>query len=245
MTAQLTRAPRRIAALLAVTAIGLGAAACSSSSDDKAAGANDSSTAASSDGAASGKSTADGSDSSSSSDGSGSGGTAVNGGTKAPGTSSSTGGNGGAAAGAASSRCHTADLKAAFATGGDAAPNMKSDEQTRASVAFTNIGKGTCTLTGFPGVDMVGDQASDGTWSLERSSKKVTTISLAPGDTTDFTITLGATTETGSGTFEPGLVRITPPNEKSQFSLKWPFGGVITKQDGATHSATYVNPIGS
>ncbi|WP_405559702.1 DUF4232 domain-containing protein [Streptomyces sp. NBC_01180] len=122
---------------------------------------------------------------------------------------------------------------------------MKTENQTQASVAFTNISKRTCTLTGFPGVDMVGNQASDGTWSLARSSKPVTTIPLSPGGTTDFTITLGATTQTGSGTFQPGLVRITPPNEKGQFALKWPFGGAVTKQNGATHPATFVNPIGS
>ncbi|WP_371793295.1 DUF4232 domain-containing protein [Streptomyces sp. NBC_01471] len=248
MTTQLNRLPRRMAALLAVTALSLGAAACSSSSDDKASDAKDSSSASSSDSATSGKSAAgDGSDSSSSSasGSSGAGASAVNGGTKASNSSSSTGGKAAAAGASASSRCRTAGLKAAFATGGDAVPDMKSDNQTQASVAFTNIGKRTCTLTGFPGVDLVGNQASDGTWSLTRSTKPVTTISLSPGDTTDFSITLGATTEKGSGTFQPGLVRITPPNEESQFSLKWPFGGAITKQDGATHPATYVNPIGS
>ncbi|MEV6793007.1 hypothetical protein AB0M87_13595 [Streptomyces sp. NPDC051320] len=68
---------------------------------------------------------------------------------------------------------------------------------------------------------------------------------MAPGATTDFTITLRATTQTGSGTFEPGLVPITQPNEKTPFSLKWPFGGAVTQQDGAPHPATSVNPIGS
>ncbi|WP_328323581.1 MULTISPECIES: DUF4232 domain-containing protein [unclassified Streptomyces] len=240
MTTQLNRLPRRMAALFAITALSLGAAACSSSSDDKASG--DSSSATSSESATSGKAAA-GSDSSSSSASGNSSDTSANSGSNA---SSSTGGGNGAAAGSSSgSRCHTDDLKAAFATGGDAVPDMKGDNQTQASVALTNISKRSCTLNGFPGVDMVGDQASDGTWSLARSSKPTTTISLSPGDTTDFSITLGATTEKGAGAFVPGLVRITPPNEKTQFALKWPFGGAVTKQDGATHPATYVNPIGS
>ncbi|WP_405911621.1 DUF4232 domain-containing protein [Streptomyces sp. NBC_00963] len=243
MTTQLNRLPRRMAALLAVTALSLGAAACSSSSDDKASG--DSSSATSSESATSGQGTAGSDSSSSSASGKNSSGTASSSGTNATESSSTGGGKGAAAGSSAGSRCHTADLKAAFATGGDAVPDMKSDNQTQASVAFTNIGKSTCTLTGFAGVDMVGDQASDGTWSLARSSKPTTTVSLSPGDTTDFSITLGATTEKGSGSFQPGLVRITPPNEKTQFALKWPFGGAVTKQDGATHPATYVNPIGS
>ncbi|MGW9432889.1 DUF4232 domain-containing protein, partial [Streptomyces decoyicus] len=28
------------------------------------------------------------------------------------------------------------------------------------------------------------------------------------------------------------------------FTLNWPFGGQILKQDGATHPATYLNPVG-
>ncbi|MEV8566234.1 DUF4232 domain-containing protein [Streptomyces sp. NPDC051322] len=240
MHAQLNRFPRRLAAVLAVTALSLGAAACSSSSDSsgakgpgtdgkKAANAGQSSTAASTGGKKSNSSSSAGDSSGSNSSASTSG----------------TSDKGSTAGGSGSTRCHTAGLKAAFAAGGDAVPDMKSDKQTQASVALTNTGSRNCTLTGFPGVDLIGNQADDGTWSLPRSSKPVTTITLAPGATTDFTITLGATTQTGSGTFEPGLVRITPPNEKTQFSLKWPFGGAVIQQDGATHPATFVNPIGS
>ncbi|MCX4552737.1 DUF4232 domain-containing protein [Streptomyces sp. NBC_01387] len=241
MNTQLSRLPRRVAALLAVTALSLGAAACSSSSDSKGSSAKDSSASASdSSGSSSSDSTKDGSGNPPEAAGTGS-----TGGAKPAAAPNSSSGKGAPAAASASSRCHTSELKAGFAMGGDAAPDMKSDNQTQASVALTNISKRTCTLSGFPGVDIVGNQASDGTWSLARSSKPVTTISLSPGDTTDFSITLGATLEKGSGTFEPGLVRITPPNEKTQFALQWPFGGAITKQDGATHPATYVNPIGS
>ncbi|WP_328315955.1 DUF4232 domain-containing protein [Streptomyces sp. NBC_00388] len=242
MTSPFSRLPRRMVSLLAVTALGLGAAACSSSSDDKASGTTGSSSSSSSD-SATGKAAASGSTGSAT--GSGSGDSASNGGTEASDGSTRSGGKSTASVASAGARCHTSELKAAFATGGDAAPDMNSDNQTQASVAFTNIGKRTCTLRGFPGVDMTGNQASDGTWSLSRSAKPVTAVSLSPGSTTDFSITLGATTEKGSGAFQPGLVRITPPDEKAQFTLKWPFGGAVTKQDGATHPATFVNPIGS
>ena len=73
---------------------------------------------------------------------------------------------------AAPTRCHTADLKAGFATGGDAAPEMgQTTKQTQAFIWFTNKKSRTCTLSGFPGVDMVGAQSTDGTWSLARSAK--------------------------------------------------------------------------
>ncbi|KOG65853.1 flagellar motor protein MotB, partial [Streptomyces griseoflavus] len=38
-------------------------------------------------------------------------------------------------------------------------------------------------------------------------------------------------------------VAVTPPNETTALTLKWPWGPLI-HQDGATHPATFVNPIG-
>lgn len=44
--------------------------------------------------------------------------------------------------------------------------------------------------------------------------------------------------------FVPAKSLVTPPNETEYFTLKWPFGGQILKQDGATRPTTYVNPVG-
>ncbi|AMW15614.1 hypothetical protein A4E84_33955 [Streptomyces qaidamensis] len=144
-------------------------------------------------------------------------------------------------------RCHTADLKAGFATGGDARPEMgQSEKQTQAYIWFTNQSKRTCTLSGFAGVDMVGAQQSDGTWSLARSSKAPVKMTLEQGDTVDFSITLLPVAESTpqKEKFVPAKFLVTPPNETKHFTLTWPFGGQILKQDGATHPATYLNPIG-
>ncbi|MFG3118924.1 DUF4232 domain-containing protein [Streptomyces sp. NPDC048197] len=144
-------------------------------------------------------------------------------------------------------RCHTADLKAGFATGEDARPEMEQTEkQTQAYIWFTNQSKRTCTLSGFAGVDMIGAQETDGTWSLARSSKKPEKMILEQGDTVDFSITLlpvGRSTPQKEK-FVPAKFLVTPPNETEHFSLKWPFGGQILKQDGATHPGTYLNPVG-
>ncbi|NEA45322.1 DUF4232 domain-containing protein [Streptomyces sp. SID10815] len=151
------------------------------------------------------------------------------------------------AAAAKPTRCHTADLKAGFATGGDAKPEMgRSGKQTQAYIWFTNRSKRTCTLSGFAGVDMIGAQKTDGTWSLARSAKKPETIPLGPGDTVDFSITLlpVAASTPQKEKFVPARFLVTPPNETAHFTLKWPFGGQILKQDGATHPATYLDPVG-
>jgi len=144
-------------------------------------------------------------------------------------------------------RCHTADLKAGFATGEDARPEMEQTEkQTQAYIWFTNQSKRTCTLSGFAGVDMIGAQGTDGTWSLARSSKKPERMTLEQGETVDFSITLlpVAKSTPQKEKFVPARFLVTPPNETEHFTLKWPFGGQILKQDGATHPATYLNPVG-
>ncbi|MDL5199096.1 DUF4232 domain-containing protein [Streptomyces sp. ALI-76-A] len=152
-----------------------------------------------------------------------------------------------ASAKAEPTRCHTADLRAGFAMGDDARPEMEQTEkQTQAFVWFTNQSKRTCTLSGFAGVDMIGAQETDGTWSLARSSKKPVKMILEPGDTVDFSINLlpVAASTPKKEKFVPAKLLVTPPNETQPFSLKWPFGGQILKQDGATRPVTYLNPIG-
>jgi hypothetical protein len=152
-----------------------------------------------------------------------------------------------AAAKAEPTRCHTADLKAGFAMGDDAKPEMEQTEnQTQAYIWFTNQSRRTCTLSGFAGVDMIGAQKTDGTWSLARSSKAPVKMILEEGDTVDFSINLlpvaGSTPQKEK--FVPATFLVTPPNETEPFTLKWPFGGQILKQDGATRPGTYLNPIG-
>ncbi|QHC27521.1 DUF4232 domain-containing protein [Streptomyces sp. HF10] len=151
------------------------------------------------------------------------------------------------AAPAAPTRCHTADLKAGFATGGDAKPDMgQTKKQTQAFIWFTNKSNHACTLTGFAGVDMVGAQKTDGTWSLVRSAKKPPKMTLQQGSTVDFSITLlpVAKSTAQKEKFVPAKFLVTPPDETTHFTLDWPFGGQILKQDGATHPGTYINPVG-
>ncbi|MGP3947093.1 DUF4232 domain-containing protein [Streptomyces sp. 6N106] len=152
-----------------------------------------------------------------------------------------------ATAKAAPTTCHTADLKAGFAMGEDARPEMdQTEKETQAHIWFSNKSTRTCTLSGFAGVDMIGAQGTDGTWSLARSSKTPEKMVLGPGDTTDFSINLLPVAESTprKEKFVPAKFLVTPPNETGHFTLKWPFGGQILKQDGATHPGTYLNPVG-
>ncbi|MEU3708803.1 DUF4232 domain-containing protein [Streptomyces catenulae] len=141
---------------------------------------------------------------------------------------------------AQSKRCHTNELKAAIATGDDAAPDPDAQGSTTTSVVLTNSGDRSCTLAGFPGVDVISESGE--AWSLARSSAKYSGITLAPGETTDFTINV-AMTDLGGDAWLASYLKITPPNETTSLRADWPWGPLLD-QSGATHPATYVNPIG-
>ncbi|MEW1659659.1 MULTISPECIES: DUF4232 domain-containing protein [unclassified Streptomyces] len=145
-------------------------------------------------------------------------------------------GNGGNEVG----RCTTDGLQAGWGSDGGGVPDMKSDEQQVAAVWLKNISGAPCRISGFPGVQI---QGSHGNWDLPRSSKTPQPVVLKPNAHTSFLITLLPSTRADDQKVEPGMVLITPPNEKKHFQLQWPFGGAILDQSGATHPGTYVNPI--
>lgn len=134
-------------------------------------------------------------------------------------------------------RCRTKDLTMTFETGGDAVPDTASDLQQNAGIAVRNSGRSACAIGGFPGVDLTGGTV---TWSLIRSSRSYSPLTLQPGRTTDFRITF--LPEPG-GKWTPRRVTVTPPDETTSKKLVWPWGPVLL-QDGATHPGTYVGPIG-
>ncbi|MET7797170.1 DUF4232 domain-containing protein [Streptomyces decoyicus] len=149
--------------------------------------------------------------------------------------------SGGAKGSSGVQRCHTSGLKAVFATGEDATPAPDADGPTTTSIVLTNKGSSTCKIGGFPGVDLKSENGQS--WSLRRSSAKHTSITLAPGDSTDFTINLGLANKDEAHPWMPASVTVTPPNETTSLTLKWPWGPLVD-QTGATHPATFVNPIG-
>ncbi|WP_030410161.1 DUF4232 domain-containing protein [Streptomyces sp. NRRL S-1448] len=149
---------------------------------------------------------------------------------------------GGGAAGSGVQRCHTSGLKAVFATGEDATPDPNAGGATTTSIVLTNKGSRTCVIGGFAGVDLKSRNGGQ-IWSLARSSAKHGSITLKPGDSTDFTINLGMAGKNEEHPWVPAFAAVTPPNETTSLTLKWPWGPLVD-QTGATHPATFVNPIG-
>ncbi|WP_405408748.1 DUF4232 domain-containing protein [Streptomyces decoyicus] len=236
----------RIAAAALTAAAGLTLTACSGSdaAGAKPAGRTDSGAAAaeaggtgSSTGGAGSSAGAQGSDSQAAPGAKAD--TKADGAAKQPGSAHANGGGGKASSGG--QRCHTSGLTAAFATGEDATPDPNGEGPTTTSIVLTNKGSSTCKIGGFPGVDLKSESGQS--WSLRRSSAKHTSITLGPGDSTDFTINLGLAEKDEAHPWMPASVTVTPPNETTSLTLKWPWGPLVD-QTGATHPATFVNPIG-
>ncbi|MFG3113050.1 DUF4232 domain-containing protein [Streptomyces sp. NPDC048197] len=230
------------ATVIAVAALALTACQGNSPKPDPAgspspvssAGASGSSGADSGSGAGSGASGGQGS------------GTTSGGGSQTGKNGSGTGGSGGSASQTsskhgASARCATGSLQAGWGSSGGGVPDMHSDAQQNVTVWLKNAGRAACTISGFPGVQL---KADDGhSIDLPRSSKKPTPVTLQPGGSASFTITFLPSVNAGDRKIAPGTVLVTPPNEKQHFQLKWPYGGAILDQSGATHPGTYVNPV--
>lgn len=216
MTAKLNRAVRHTAAVLAVIAVGAGATACGSSTGSSS--GSPSSKAATESGA---RKTAEK-------------------------DSRTDAVNVASASGKKSKRCHTDELRYTWGGPHGGAPDMDDqDDPQIASVRLTNNGERTCNLHGFPGVRLISESGE--TWDLRRSGDQPSTLTLKPGeDTAMVSMNLVAVPKDIKDTkpFIPSKVLITPPNETTHVTLKWPYGGAILDQSGATRPGTFVNPIG-
>jgi hypothetical protein len=118
---------------------------------------------------------------------------------------------------------------------------------------MTNHASATCTMKGFPGVDVIGDTSGQSSydWTLTHSSANGTKVTLRPGATAHFDVVyLSGDLASGGGSENVISVQrmvITTPGQPDQGddtvqgSLDW-FQSVVL-QDGATHPGTYVTPV--
>ncbi|GHF64463.1 DUF4232 domain-containing protein [Streptomyces griseosporeus] len=204
--------------LIALTAAAaLSLAACQGSDDDSAAPAASSSGSTQTTPSEGGGGSGDGKTSAAPSEGAGGG----SGGTGAGSGSGSGSGSGG--------RCRTADLDFTATHG------MGEGILT---VHLKNTGSATCTLKGFPGVDLKG---KDGTVSATRSDVAPVAVEVKPGEETRFTLRYPPNTSGGSGTTFTTLV-VTPPNETHSHTLPTDISVPVTEGSG---QPVTVDPVGT
>ncbi|MFH9616366.1 DUF4232 domain-containing protein [Streptomyces pratensis] len=126
--------------------------------------------------------------------------------------------------------CRTANLS--FSSSGGMA-------EGEVLINLENTGSASCSMRGFPGLDLTSE---DGTVSAGRSSgRSVPTVTLAPGEGTNFSLHFPPDVSGGSGvTFTSALV--TPPDETR--SHRMPLSVGIPADSGSASRIT-VDPVGS
>jgi hypothetical protein len=115
--------------------------------------------------------------------------------------------------------------------------------QKRQAVDLTNTGPATCTMAGFPGVDLIGAARGQQnyTWSLVRQVVSYSRVTLPPGGAAHFTVIYLPKPAGGSGAITVAKMVITPPGDFTQAELTW--NQPVLLQDGATHPGTYISPV--
>jgi hypothetical protein len=145
------------------------------------------------------------------------------------GNAGNTGGTGAGGGPAAGSGCRTANL--AFSASG----GMGEGEVL---INLKNVGATSCSMHGFPGVDLKG---RDGTVSAARSTMAAPSVTLAPGRTTEFTLHYPPNNTGGSGeTFT--TAEVTPPNETHSHTMTL---GINVPADSDSAPAISVDPVGA
>jgi len=118
-----------------------------------------------------------------------------------------------------------------------------SSSQKTQVVDLTNKGSGACTMSGFPGVDLVGtaNGQKNYTWSLERSSAKYSRVTLQPGEAAHFDLIYLPEAAGDSADIAVTKLVITPPNTYTHAEMTW--SERILLQDEATRPGTYITPV--
>lgn len=105
-------------------------------------------------------------------------------------------------------------------------------------VTFTNTSSSTCTLTGYPGMQMLGSSGQRLATTVHRGAAAtvpalaVRTVTVAPGGTASFVAGWAdATGYAGETCPTSSRVEITAPNDYSSLTIAWaiaPYGGNTT-----------------
>jgi Protein of unknown function (DUF4232) len=168
-------------------------------------------------------------------------------------SSTGTAASGSAAGGGAGSTCQPGDLTARLgstlgsataATGASGGNPALGQNQFDQIVVLTNSGSSSCTLDGFPGVNLEGTANGSSTyqWALTRSATPYAKVTLQPAGSAHFGIVYLPLSGGNSGTsIKVTTVIATPPNDYSSKQLPW--SKTLLLQDAATHPGTWITPV--
>jgi hypothetical protein len=153
----------------------------------------------------------------------------------------------------AGSTCQPGDLTASLgatlgsataATGASGGNPALGQNQFDQIVVLANSGSSSCTLNGFPGVNLEGTANGSSTyqWPLTRSTTAHSAVTLQPGGSAHFGLVYLPLSGGNSGTsIKVTTIIVTPPNDYSAKQLPW--SKTLLLQDAATHPGTWITPV--
>lgn len=116
--------------------------------------------------------------------------------------------------------------------------------QDQLEMVLTNVTQQSCSLQGYPGVDLVGPDVP--TWgpvfSLRRQDGDPQAFTLEPGASATSILTIGAPSLPEDYWYPTSIV-VTPPDDTSQLQIPWIPYTPVQRQDGATRPATFIGPM--
>ncbi|MGW5431012.1 DUF4232 domain-containing protein [Streptomyces sp. NPDC004059] len=121
---------------------------------------------------------------------------------------------------AASTRCHTSELRASVGR------NDPGAGQENFPVVLTNKSGRTCTVHGYPGAAFVSASGSQLGADPRREPGSPATITLKPGQSAWAGLTFSNPGISGAKTATPAALLVTPPDEHDSLKVTWTGGAV-------------------
>ncbi|HTF50703.1 MAG TPA: DUF4232 domain-containing protein [Pseudonocardia sp.] len=141
----------------------------------------------------------------------------------------------------AEGRCHTAQLSARLGPRTDMGGG-----QGWLPLIYTNTSDRPCVLRGVPGADLRGPADPNGpVYPLFRQRTGIKDVRLRPGANASARLVVlsdqdGSVGSFGSRNWTPTELASIPPGETTGFTLPWPAGVTVLRQDSATHPGSWI-----
>lgn len=143
---------------------------------------------------------------------------------------------GGATTAAASTRCHTSQLRASVGR------NDPGAGQENFPVVLTNKSGRTCTVHGYPGTAFVNASGTQLGPDPQRESGSPATITLRPGQSAWAGLTFSNPGVSGAKTATPAALLVTPPDERDTLKVAWTGGAVPVSGNSSTVFTSVLSP---
>jgi hypothetical protein len=157
-------------------------------------------------------------------------------GAASPTASRATATSGGGTTTAASTRCHTSELRASVGR------NDPGAGQENFPVVLTNKSARTCTVHGYPGAAFVNASGTQLGPDPRRESGSPVTVTLKPGQSAWAGLTFSNPGISGAKTATPAALLVTPPDERDQLKVAWPGGPVPVSGNSSSVSLSVLSP---